>query len=98
MRPDGQPAAHLGDYGIAPETIEGDALDALSVQQIAIARDSGLYRVTEAPEPKAPNKDKTGNRKVASDKPKPSYSDETPATPPVDAEPATEPSDLESAG
>jgi len=51
--PDGRPAAHLGDYGIPPETIEGEALDALSVQQIAIARDSGLYRVTEAPEPKA---------------------------------------------
>ncbi len=56
LLPDGRPAAHLGSYGIAPETIEGEALDALTVQQIAIARDSGLYRVTEAPEPKAAKK------------------------------------------
>jgi len=79
--PDGRPAAHLGDYGIPPVTIEGDALDALSVQQIAIARDSGLYRVTEAPEPKAAkpakadkaSKAATGKTKVRDDAPNPSY-------------------------
>jgi len=84
--PDGRPAAHLGDYGIPPETIEGEALDALSVQQIAIARDSGLYRVTEAPEPKAAKpvkadkapKDAPGNTKVRDDAPKSSYFPDTP--------------------
>jgi len=81
--PDGRPAAHLGDYGLPPETIEGEALDALSVQQIAIARDSGLYRVTEAPEPKAAKpakapKDAPGIRQVSSDVPESTYFPEIP--------------------
>ncbi len=92
MYEDGRPVAHLGDYGIPPETLEGDALDALTPQQIAIVRQHpALYRVSEKAEAKAPTKTHAGlrDRVRVNAEPPP----ETPAEPPVDAVPATEPTD-----
>lgn len=47
LLPDGRPVAHLGNYGIPPQSLDEDQTKALSAEQVNLALDSGLYEAVE---------------------------------------------------
>ena len=59
--PDGRPERHVAEYGIPSRDLTEDETDALSLEQIQIARDSGLFEEVSAETKDAVKAAKEGN-------------------------------------
>jgi hypothetical protein len=76
MFPDGRPARHLGPYGLEARDYDADETDALSAEQIAIARaNPDLYTLVDAP-----SKSKTTSKKASTTQPQAATGTNEPAT------------------